>query len=66
MSLEEIERKELVKFRLEKAHDTFAEIPILIENKFYRTAANRFIMLVTMRQPPYLSMTVMKLIHIKT
>ena len=41
MSLEEIEKKELVKFRLEKANDTFAEISVLIENKFYRTAANR-------------------------
>jgi len=41
MSLAEVGRKELVKFRLEKANNTLAEIPILIENEFYRTAANR-------------------------
>jgi len=41
MSLTEKDRKEIVKYRLEKANDTLAEIPILIENKFYRTAANR-------------------------
>jgi len=41
MGLTEIERKEVVKFRLEKANDTFAEISILIENELYRTAANR-------------------------
>jgi len=41
MSLVEKDRKELVKFRLEKANATIAEIPVLIENKFYRTAANR-------------------------
>ena len=41
MSLTEKEREDVVKFRLEKANNTFAEIPVLIENKFYRTAANR-------------------------
>ena len=41
MGLNEIERKEVVKFRLEKARSTFAEISVLMENKFYRTAANR-------------------------
>ncbi len=41
MRLKDDERKEIVKFRLEKANETFAEIPVLIENKFYRTAANR-------------------------
>jgi uncharacterized protein (UPF0332 family) len=41
MGLKEEERKDIVKFRLEKANETFAEIPVLIENKFYRTAANR-------------------------
>ena len=41
MGLTEIERKEIVKFRLEKANETLAEIPVFIENKFYRTAANR-------------------------
>ena len=34
MSLTDNERKEIVKFRLEKANGTFAEIPVLIENKF--------------------------------
>lgn len=41
MGLTEEERKEVVKFRLEKANDTLAEISILIENRLYRTAANR-------------------------
>lgn len=41
MNLKEEERKDVVKFRLEKANETLAEIPVLIENKFYRTAANR-------------------------
>ena len=41
MGLNEIERKEVVKFRLEKAKDTLAEISVLMQNKFYRTAANR-------------------------
>ena len=41
MGLDEIERKNIVKFRLEKAKDTFAEVSVQIENGFYRTAANR-------------------------
>jgi len=41
MSLNEVERIEVVKYRLEKAYGTFAEIPVLMENKFYRNAANR-------------------------
>jgi len=41
MGLTEIERKEVVKYRLEKAKITFAEVSVLIENQFYRTAANR-------------------------
>ena len=41
MSLTETEIKNIVTFRLEKAKNTFAEIPILRENKLYRTAANR-------------------------
>ena len=31
----------MVKFRLEKSKATFAEIPFQMEQKFYRTAANR-------------------------
>jgi len=41
MGLKEEERKDIVKFRLEKANETLAEVPVLIENKFHRTAANR-------------------------
>jgi len=41
MSLKENERAELVKYRFQKAKETFAEIPVLIENNFYRNAANR-------------------------
>jgi len=41
MGLTDLERKDIVNFRLEKAKSTFSEIKVLIENKFYRTAANR-------------------------
>jgi uncharacterized protein (UPF0332 family) len=41
MGLTEIDRKELVKYRLEKARKTLAEVPVQMENKFYRTAINR-------------------------
>ena len=41
MSLTETERKEVVKFNMDKANDTLAEIPVLIQHKFYRTTANR-------------------------
>ena len=41
MGLSEEDRKSLVNYRLEKAKETFAEIPILIENKLWRNAANR-------------------------
>ena len=41
MGLTEIDRDVLTKYRLEKAKNTFAQIPVLLENKFYVTAANR-------------------------
>lgn len=41
MSLNEIDRKELVKYRLENARQTFAEVPSHKDNKFYKTAINR-------------------------
>ena len=41
MGLSEDERKSIVDYRLKKAKDTFAEIPILIENKMWRNATNR-------------------------
>lgn len=41
MGLSEEERKSIVDYRLNKAKDTLAEIPILIENKMWRNAANR-------------------------
>jgi len=41
MKLLEEDRKSLVEYRLKKAKETFAEIPILIENKLWRNAANR-------------------------
>ena len=41
MGLKETERKDLVKYRLEKANATIAEIQVLLDNKFYRNAANR-------------------------
>ena len=41
MGLTEEDRKALVEYRLKKAKDTLAEIPILLENKLWRNAANR-------------------------
>ena len=41
MALSESEKADVVKFRLEKANSTFAEITILMQNELYRTAANR-------------------------
>ena len=41
MALSEIEKTDVVRYRLEKANSTFAEIKILIQNELYRTAANR-------------------------
>ena len=41
MRLNETDRKELVKYRLEMARTTLAEVPSHMENKFYRTAINR-------------------------
>jgi len=41
MGLTEEERKLLIGYKLEKAKDTIAEIPILIENQLWRNAANR-------------------------
>jgi uncharacterized protein (UPF0332 family) len=41
MGLSEEERKSIVEYRLKRAKETFAEIPILTENKLWRNAANR-------------------------
>ena len=41
MGLVEEDRIALVEYRLKKAKETFAEIPILAENKLWRNAANR-------------------------
>ena len=41
MGLNETDRKEIVKYRLENAKTTFVEVPIHLENKFYKTAVNR-------------------------
>ncbi|MDR0438251.1 MAG: HEPN domain-containing protein [Bacteroidales bacterium] len=41
MGLNDIDREELVRYRLENAKATLTEVSVLIENKFYRTAANR-------------------------
>jgi uncharacterized protein (UPF0332 family) len=35
------ERKEIVKYRLSRAHETLNEVDILIENKLWNTAVNR-------------------------
>ena len=41
MGLKDSERRDLVKYRLEKSYSTFAEVQVQLDNKFYRTAANR-------------------------
>ena len=41
MGLSEEERRSIVEYRLKKAKETFAELPVLIENKLWRNAANR-------------------------
>jgi len=41
MSLAEKDKKTLIAYKLEKAKETIAEIPILIENELWRNAANR-------------------------
>ena len=41
MGLSEEERKSAVTYRLNKARETFAEIPILVQNNLWRNAANR-------------------------
>ena len=41
MGLTDEERKEVVKFRMEKAKNTFSEIALLTSNELWYTAANR-------------------------
>ena len=41
MGLAEKDKKTLITYKLEKAKETIAEIPILIENKLWRNSANR-------------------------
>ena len=52
--LTEEDRRALVAYRLERAHETMKEIPYHIENGYYATAAIACIMLVTMRLLLYL------------
>ena len=41
MALSDIEREDLVKYRLDRAYETIDEVDVHIDNKFYKTAANR-------------------------
>jgi uncharacterized protein (UPF0332 family) len=41
MGLQEQEKIDLVKYRLDKANATLAEVFVQLENQFYRTAVNR-------------------------
>ena len=41
MGLTDEDRKEIVKFRMEKAKKTFSEITLLVNNELWHTAANR-------------------------
>ncbi len=39
--MNETDRKEIVRYRLSRAHDTLREVNILIENQLWNTAVNR-------------------------
>ncbi len=39
--MNELERKELVSYRIKRANDTLNEIELLVENQFWNTAVNR-------------------------
>ncbi len=39
--MNEANRKEIVKYRLSRAHDTLQELEILVENQLWNTAVNR-------------------------
>jgi len=41
MGLTDKERKEIVRYRMEKARNTFSEIALLTENELWHNAANR-------------------------
>ena len=41
MGLSNDERNALINLRIERANETIKEVPYLIEQGFYRTAANR-------------------------
>ena len=41
MGLSEEDKNSLVAYRLKKGKETFAELPILVENNLWRNAANR-------------------------
>jgi len=41
MGLTNEERKSVVQFRMEKAKNTFSELPLLIDNTLWQNAANR-------------------------
>lgn len=41
MSLEENERTELIRYRLEEAKETIADVQLLIDNERFRAAVNR-------------------------
>lgn len=41
MNLEETERKQLIKYRLDEANETIADVQLLIENDRLRAAINR-------------------------
>ncbi len=37
----EQQRKDIIKYRIRKARETFNEVDVLIENEFWNTAVNR-------------------------
>jgi len=41
MSLSEIDRKEIVKYRLERARETFLDVQLAVQNMRWNNAANR-------------------------
>ena len=62
MILNETDRKEVVKYRLENARTTLTEVPIW-KKSFTKRQPTGCIMRATTQQVPYSSMTVTKLIR---
>ena len=65
MSLNDEERRTVVRLQLEKAHATFSQIPILCEAGFWDNVANRLYYSLFMLSLPCLSMMATMSVHIE-